>query len=397
MAATQVSVPTARERPEWLENLGGQALALVVALLIALLLGSLIILAYGESPATVYGAIFHFGFGSKDGFGYVLTEATPLIFSALAVAVCFKGGMFNIGVEGQYLVGMVTASWAALKLDFLPGPLLMWAAILFGMLGGIVFALVPAILKVRTGAHEVVTTIMMNGIAVSLVAWAINGPLKFTTSEGVHNVNLRTDPFKANARIPDLGHLFGIKSSVHLSWLLIGALVTAALVWFVLKRMRLGYEARAVGASAGSARAGGISIGNVQIRLFILSGALAGLVGMQQLLGDKNYLPIGYEAALGFTGIAVAFLGQNNAAGIVFAAILWGVLARGETAVQIQTDVPREFVIILQGILIISVVVTYQLAKRRLLARQLQRAASVEDFEDAAANLDIEALAQEDR
>lgn len=399
MAATGFSMPTdvERERPEWVENLAGQALALIVALLIALLLGSLIIFAYGESPATVYGAIFHFGFGSKDGFGYVLTEATPLIFSALAVAVCFKGGMFNIGVEGQYLVGMVTASWAALKLDFLPGPLLMWTAILFGMLGGIAFALVPAILKVKTGAHEVVTTIMMNGIAVSLVAWAINGPLKFTTQEGVHNVNLRTDPFRANARIPDLGHVFGIRSAVHLSWLFIGALVVAALIWFVLKRMRLGYEARAVGASAGSARAGGISIGNVQIQLFVLSGALAGLVGMQQLLADKNYLPIGYEAALGFTGIAVAFLGQNSAPGIVFAAILWGVLARGETAVQIQTDVPREFVIILQGILIISVVVTYQLAKRRLLARQLQRAASTEDFEDSAATLDTEAIAQEDR
>lgn len=399
MAATQVSMPTEtpRERPEWLENLAGQALALVIALLIALLLGSLIIFAYGESPATVYGAIFQFGFGSKDGFGYVLTEATPLIFSALAVAVCFKGGMFNIGVEGQYLVGMVTASWAALKLDFLPGPLLMLIVILFGMLGGIVFALVPAILKVKTGAHEVVTTIMMNGIAVSLVAWALAGPMKFTTQAGGHTPNLRTDPFPPNARIPDLGHLFGIRSSIHLSWLFVGALLTAGVIWFVLKRMRLGYEARAVGASAGSARAGGISIGNVQIRLFILSGALAGLVGMQQLLADKNYLPIGYEAALGFTGIAVAFLGQNNAGGIVFAAILWGVLSRGETAVQIQTNVPREFVIILEGILIISVVVTYQLAKRRLLARQLRKAAAVEDFVDSASTADIESLAQEDR
>lgn len=399
MAATQASVPTdvPRERPEWLENLAGQAVALVVALLIALLLGSLIILAYGESPATVYGAIFRFGFGSKDGFGYVLTEATPLIFSALAVAVCFKGGMFNIGVEGQYLVGMVTASWAALNLDFLPGPLLMFVVIVFGMLGGIVFALVPAILKVKTGAHEVVTTIMMNGIAVSLVAWALAGPLKFTTEAGGHTPNLRSDPFPPNARIPDLGHLFGIRSSIHLSWLFIGALLTAGVIWFVLKRMRLGYEARAVGASAGSARAGGISIGDVQVRLFILSGALAGLVGMQQLLGDKNYLPIGYEAALGFTGIAVAFLGQNSAGGIVFAAILWGVLARGETAVQIQTNVPREFVIILEGILIISVVVTYQLAKRRLLARQLREAAAVEDLVDSSSTADIESLAQEDR
>jgi len=394
LAAPQVG---SRERPEWIENLAGQLLALIVALVIALLLGSVIIIAYGESPGTVYGAIFHYGFGTKNGFGYVLTEATPLIFSALAVAVCFKGGMFNIGVEGQYLVGMVTASWAALKLDFLPGPLLMWVAIAFGILGGIVWAVIPGILKVRTGAHEVVTTIMMNGIAVSLVAWAINGPLKYTQQAGFHTPNLRTDAFRASAKIPDLGHLFGIGSSVHLSWLLIGAVVTAALVWFLLKRMRLGYEARAIGASPGSARAGGISIGQVQIKLFVISGALAGLVGMQQLLGDKNYLPIGYEAALGFTGIAVAFLGQNNPIGIVAAAILWGVLARGETAVQIQTTVPREFVIILQGILIISVVVTYQLAKRRLLARQLQTAADVEELADSAAAVDVEGLAKEDR
>jgi general nucleoside transport system permease protein len=386
-----------RERAEWIDNLAGQLLALVVALVIALLLGSVIIVAYGESPGTVYGAIFHYGFGTKDGFGYVLTEATPLIFSALAVAVCFKGGMFNIGVEGQYLVGMVTASWAALKLDFLPGPLLMWTVIVFGILGGIIWALIPAVLKVRTGAHEVVTTIMMNGIAVSFVAWAINGPLKYTQQAGFRTPNLRTDAFRANAKIPDLGHLFGIGSSVHLSWLLIGAVLTAAAVWFLLRRMRLGYEARAVGASPGSARAGGISIGTVQIKLFVISGALAGLVGMQQLIGDKNYLPIGYEAALGFTGIAVAFLGQNSPVGIVAAAILWGVLARGETAVQITTTVPREFVIILQGILIISVVVTYQLAKRRLLARQLRRAAEVEEFTDSAATVDIEGLANEDR
>ena len=175
------------------------------------------------------------------------------------------------------------------------------------------------------------------------------------------------------------------------------ALVTAAIVWFVLKRMRLGYEARAVGASVGSAQAGGISIGSVQIKLFILSGALAGLVGMQQLLADKGYLPVQYEAALGFTGIAVAFLGQNSPLGIVLAAVLWGVLARGETAVQIDTDVPREFVIILQGILIISVVVTYQLAQRRLLARQLRKAAAVEEIGDPAAAVDVEGLAKEDR
>jgi simple sugar transport system permease protein len=159
--------------------------------------------------------------------------------------------------------------------------------------------------------------------------------------------------------------------------------------------MRLGYEARAVGAAPGSARAGGISIGKVQIRLFLLSGALAGLIGLQQLFADQGFLPSGYEAGLGFIGIGVAFLGQNNPVGIIFAALLWSLLARGETSLQLQTDVPREFVIILQGILIMSVVITYQLAKRRLFARQLRRSAAVEDLDDSAADADIDGLARE--
>lgn len=386
-----------RARPEWLENLGGQLLALLTALGIAVLLGAVIIVAYGEDPFTVYGAIVGGSFGDLDGFGYVLANAGPLIFSALAVSICFKGGMFNIGVEGQFIVGMATASFAALTFTSLPPLLLVPIVLLAGMLGGLVWAAVPAVLKVKTGAHEVVTTIMMNGIAVSLVAWVIRGPLRFEDVGGGFNVNLRTDPFPDAAMIPDLGHLFGIRPSARLSWVLPMALVAAAIVWFVLRRMRLGYEARAVGASPGSAQAGGISIGAVQIKLFLFSGALAGLVGVQQLFADQGFLPAGYEAGIGFTGIAVAFLGQNNPIGIVFAALLWGVLARGETSLQLDTDVPREFIIILQGLLIMSVVITYQIAKRRLFARQLQRASQVEDLRDAEAPGDIAGSAAPDR
>ena len=369
----------AEARSERVEAVAGQLLALVGALGIALVLGSVIVYLYGENPLTVYGAVIEGSFGDKTGFGYVLANATPLIFSALAVAICFKGGMFNIGVEGQYIVGMATAAWAALTLTWIPGPLLIWVVVLFGMLGSMAWAAIPALLKVKTGAHEVVTTIMLNGVAGSLVAWIIRGPLRYEDIGGAFNVNLRTDPFPENAVIPDLGHLFGIRSSVRLSWLLPVAIVVAFVVWFILKRMRLGYEARAVGASPGSAQAGGISIGGTQIRLFLLSGALAGFVGMQQLFADQHFLPAGYEAGLGFIGIGVAFLGQNNPIGILFAAFFWGVLARGETALQIKTDVPREFIIILQGILIISVVVNYQVAKRRLLARSLRRSLEAEE------------------
>ena len=394
-AAGPVDAP--RIRSERLERIGGQALALVGSFLIALALGSLLILSYGESPAQVYSQIFKSSLGSLDGFGYVLAIATPLIFSALAVAVCFKGGMFNIGVEGQYLVAMVTASWAALSLGFLPGPLLVIAILLAAMLGGMAWAAIPGVLKVKTGAHEVVTTIMLNGIAVSLLAWAINYPLKFTNAPVGENVDLRTNKFPDHGLIGDMGKVFGITPGAHLSWLLFLAIGAAIACWFLIRRTRLGYEARAMGSSQGSARAGGVSIGSTQLRLFLISGALAGLVGMQQLIADKGYLGQNYVAQLGFTGIAVAFLGQNNPIGIIFAAILWGVLSRGEVALQIGSNVPREFIIILQGILILSVVITYQIAKRRLAARQLQRAGAVEAMDDSAAEVDIEGMAREDR
>ncbi|GIU96215.1 MAG: ABC transporter permease [Actinomycetota bacterium] len=371
-----------REPAPWVESLVGQLLALLASLLIALVAGALIVIAYGESPLVVYGAILRFSFGSRTGVGYVLAIATPLIFSALAVALCFKGGMFNIGVEGQYLVAMVTATWAALELDVLPGGLHVAVVLAFAMLGGMAWAAVPAILKVRTGAHEVVTTIMMNGIAISLLSWALNGPLRFTNAPEGQNVDLRSDPFPPTALVGDLGKLFGVSRGAHLSWLLLLGIALAVAVWFLIRRMRLGYEARAVGQAPGSARAGGISIGAVQIKLFLISGALAGLTGMQQILADRGYLPQNYVSQLGFTGIAVAFLGQNHPIGIVFAAILWAILARGESALQLETDVPREFVIILQGILIMTVVIVYQVTHRRLRRRELGRAAIGE--QDAA-------------
>ena len=390
MAAGSTAVAAPRARPAWIEPVIGQLLALVVAFLIAVALGAVIIVLYGESPLTVYGAMLRFAFKDPTSIGTVLSIATPLIFSALAVAVCFKAGLFNIGVEGQFLVAMVTASWAALFLDFLPGIVHMAAVLMFAMLGGMLYAAVPGILKVTTGAHEVVTTIMLNGIALSIVSYALNGPLKYRNAPPGQNVDLRTDIFSDSALVPTIGHWFGVGDSANLSWLFPLAVVAAVLCWLLIRRMRLGYEARAVGSSAGSARAGGIPIGAVQVKLFLISGALAGLTGMQQVLVERAALVQNYEAQLGFTGIAVAFLGQNNPIGIIFAAILWAILSRGETALQIDTDVPREFVIILQSILILTVVIVYQIAKRRLARRQLQRVAAEEGRGRGAAPRDVD-------
>ncbi|MGZ6545648.1 MAG: ABC transporter permease [Actinomycetota bacterium] len=383
--ATMPASVVAAVRRERVVELGQQVMAFVIALAIALGIGSLIILGYHDSPIAVYSAVMKFSFGSMDGFSRMLVIATPLIFSALAVSVCYKAAMFNIGVEGQYYVAMLTASIAAVHFGFL-GPLQFPVVLCFAMAGGMIFAAIPAVLKVKTGAHEVVTTIMLNGVAGSLVAWALQGPLHYHGGGGAFNINLRTDLFPNSAMAPNIGRLLGVGSEVPLNLLLPIGIVGSVLVWFLLKRTRLGFEARAVGSSPGSARAGGISIGSVQIKVFLISGALAGLVGMQQILGLNNYLPLNYESQLGFTGIAVAFLGQNNPFGIIAASVMWAVLSRGQDAILIETSVPVEIIIILQAILILTVVVAFQVAKRRIARRRLRVASSLlgDDLPDAA-------------
>jgi simple sugar transport system permease protein len=252
--------------------------------------------------------------------------------------------------------------------------------ILFAVAGSTIWAAIPAILKVKTGAHEVVTTIMMNGIAVSLVAWALNNPLR-ATDGGL--VDLRSDRFPDSALVPHIGRSLGldaetIPNSVNLTWLFPLALLACVGVWFLMSRTRLGYEARATGLSPGSAEAGGVSIGGVQLRTFLISGALAGFVGLNHLLGDVGFLGINYETTLGFTGIGVAFLGRNHPAGIAAAAILLGMIGRGQDGVAISTDLPTEILIILEGLLILSVVVAYEVV-RRILLRRRQRVVRAEE------------------
>ena len=242
-----------------------------------------------------------------------------------------------------------------------------------------VWASVPAILKVKTGAHEVVTTIMMNGIAISLVAWLILNPMRSTAGQ---MIDLRTDLLPEKSLIPTIAETLGIESipgSVYFTWLFPLALLACFLVWVLLYRSRLGYEVRAVGSSSGSAEAGGISTGATQIKIFLISGALAGLVGMNHLLGDKGYLGSNYEILLGFNGITVAFLGRNHPAGIPLAAILIGMLSRGQDGIAVLTDLPTEILIILQGVLILTVVIAYEVVSRRITRRRQQEVRAEEE------------------
>lgn len=380
MAARAERGPAVKTRPPWVDFLGGQLLALAGAFAFAGAIGSIIIIAYGQNPLFIYSTVWSFGTSRPQDFALVLENATPLIFSGLAVAVAFKAGMFNIGVEGQYIVAMSAAAAAAVNLNTLPAVVLLPFVIVAAMLGGVAWAAVPAVLKVKTGAHEVVTTIMMNGIAISFVAWLILNPLHSTGSQ---MADLRTDTFPKAALVPNMAQSLGIEdqipdSVVHLTWLFPLALLVCAGIWFLMFRTRLGYEVRALGSSSGSAEAGGISIGATQIKVFLISGALAGLVGLNHILGDTGYLGSNYEAGLGFAGIAVAFLGRNHPAGIPLAAILLGILLRGQDGLAIVTDLPTEILIILQGVLILSVVVAYELVNRALARRQQRAIGSTE-------------------
>lgn len=372
--ALATRAPHPRVVPPWAEFLGTQLLALLGAFAFAGAVGSLIIIGFDESPLSVYRAVWTFSTARASDFARVLEIATPLIFSGLAVAVAFKAGMFNIGVEGQYIVGMAAAAAAATGLEVLPAAVLLPLVALASVAAAMTWAAVPAVLKVRTGAHEVVTTIMMNGVAISLVAWALLNPLR-TSERGL--IDLRTDIFPTAALLPGLAPSLGLQEqippSVHLTWLFPLALAATALVWVLLFRTRLGYEVRAVGSSIGSAEAGGISSGATQIKIFLISGALAGFVGLNHILGDKGFLGSNYEAGLGFAGIGVAFLGRNHPVGIVLAAVFVGMLSRGQDGIAISTDLPTEILIILQGVLILSVVVAYEIA-RRVLARRRRRA-----------------------
>jgi ABC-type uncharacterized transport system permease subunit len=377
--ATHAEAVRPRRVPQWVDALRLPAIALGSAFAVAGVIGSLIILAYDENPLDVYETVWRFSTARPQDFARVLVYATPLIFSGLAVAVAFKAGMFNIGVEGQYIVGMMAAAAAALYLDFLPAILLLPAVVIGAMIGSTAWAAVPAVLKVKTGAHEVVTTIMMNGIAISLVAWMLRNPLK-ASETGL--IDLRTDLFSDKALIPSFAGTFGLEEqippSVHLSMLFPVALLACVFVWFLLYRTRLGYEVRAVGSSSGSAEAGGVSVAGAQLKIFLISGALAGFVGLNHILGDKGYLGANYEAGLGFAGITVAFLGRNHPAGIPLAAILVGMLQRGQDGIAITTELPTEILIILQGVLIFSVVVAYEVVSRALARRQQSEARTSE-------------------
>ena len=329
----------------------------IVALLIAALVGDVLILTFGQSPGEVYRLLVEGTWGNAYGFGQVLYKATTLAFTGLAVALALRAGLFNIGAESQLAAGGFLAAVVGLVLPAgLPALLTLPLYIVAAMLGGAVVGAVPGVLKSRFGAHEVITTIMLNFIVLALLSYFVSTHLR--VPETLHTPEIHGG---ALPRLSDI--LSGFHGSAANAVLII-ALAVAALIWWYLFRTRRGFELRAVGLQPQAAEYGGVSVGGVWWRAMAVSGAIAGIGGLNYVLGYKHYYEEGFASGAGFLGIAVALVGRSHPLGVVLAALLFATISQGGLAVNAL--VPKQFVEVLQAVVIIAVAVAVPEVRRLL-------------------------------
>jgi simple sugar transport system permease protein len=274
-----------------------------------------------------------------------LLAATPLIFTGLAVALGFRSGLFNIGAEGQLHLGAMFAGWIGFAIIGLPWYLHLPLAVLAGFLGGALWGFIPGFLKARTGAHEVIVTIMLNYVSYRLLDWILRQP--FYQRPGRNDPI--SSPMEPTAVLPPI--IEGLR--VH--WGFVLALLAAGFVWWLLFRTTIGFEFRAVGLNASAARYAGMSITRTLILTMAICGGLAGLAGATEVLGVSKVVSPGISPGYGFDGIAVALLGGSSPLGVVLAALLFGVLRAGATPMQSATGIPIDLVVVIQALVVMFV------------------------------------------
>jgi general nucleoside transport system permease protein len=336
---------------DWIGGISG-VLVPVLSVLFALLVGAFVVLAFGDNPIDAYSQLKDGSFGSWYNFSETVVSAIPLMLAGLAVAFTFRAGLFNIGAEGQVFMGAICSAFVGYKLN-MPGFLLIPIALGAGALGGGIWAGIAGVLKATRGAHEVITTMMLNYTAILISQYLLEsspqgkpGPMQQTILPG----NPQTPPM--NATLPVIVPQAWIANGrLHAG--IVVALVAAMLFGFILWRTSLGYKIRAVGLNSKAAAFAGIGVGwNIIIAMFI-AGAFAGLAGMVQIFGIYPYtLTDSFSPGYGFDAIAVALLGRNNPIGVIFAALLFGAFDHGGAIMQSNTNISIHLVEILQGLVI---------------------------------------------
>jgi simple sugar transport system permease protein len=314
----------------------------LLAILAAFLIGALILVITGHSPIEAYAALLRGAFGDKFGIGQTLVQATPIIFTGLSFFVAFKCGLFNIGAEGQLLVGAFAAALVGVFVS-LPFVIHVPLALLIGAVFGGLWALIPAILKAKLGAHEVITTMMFSYVALYLISYLVNYPFKAPGWVG------QTVPIAESAQLPRILPPTQLSASIFV------AMISVVVVYYLFKKTTIGYEIRAVGLNPTAAEYGGIKVPRKIILALFISGMLAGLGGAGEILGVHRRYIDGFSPGYGWDGIAAALVGGLHPVGIVFASILFGALRSGGMVMDRATGVPYDMVIVLQALVILLV------------------------------------------
>jgi simple sugar transport system permease protein len=339
----------------------------LVALVVALVAGDLLIMAYGQAPGVVWRALLEGTWGNSYGFGQVLYKATTLACTGLAVAVGLRAGLFNIGAEGQLAAGGFGAGLVGLMLPAgTPALIAVPLCVLAALAAGGAVGSVPGILRARFGAHEVIVTIMLNFIVLALLNYFVSAKLHVPET-------LHTPEIHAGA-VARLSGTFDAFHGSAANWTIVIVLLAAAFVWGFLFRTRAGYELRAVGLQSDAAEYAGIRAGRVWFSAMVMSGALAGLGGINFVLGYKNYYEDGFTGGAGFLGIAVALIGRNNPVGVLLAALFFATLSQGGLAINAM--VPKQMVEVLQGIVILAVATAVPEVRRLLRSAMSRRKAA---------------------
>ena len=358
-----VPVPVARAsgRPSRRAQIEEAVLPPLVALLLAAVVGDLLILSFGQSPGAVYRLLLDGTWGNAYGFGQVLYKATTLVFTGLAVALGLRAGLFNIGAESQLAAGGFCAALVGLLLPpGIPALLCLPVYVLAAALGGGAVGAVPGWLKARFGAHEVIVTIMLNFIVLALLNYLTS--TKLHVPDTLHTAEIRSGQL---ARLADLSPAF--QGSAANMAIVLAVLAMIGLWWFLF-RTRRGFELRAVGLQPQAAEYGGIDVGAVTWRALALSGAIAGIGGLNYVLGYKHYYEEGFATGAGFLGIAVALVGRSHPIGIGLAALLFATLSQGGLAVNAL--VPKQMVDVLQAVVILAVATSVPEVRRLLRMRR---------------------------
>jgi len=361
--------------PKWVDY----GLMPLINVAVAFLIAGLVVLFVGESPVEAAYLMVRGAFGNGYNLGFTLFFATTFIFTGLAVAVAFHAGLFNIGGEGQAYIGGLGVGLVCLSFDsvlpwWLTFPLAVIGAALFGGL----WAFVPAYLQAKRGSHIVITTIMFNFIASALMVYLLAGPLQKSA-----NLGPRSRDFEAGGQIPKMDWLFspfGIDmgaSPLNISFLL--ALIMSAVVWLIVWRTKFGFEMRTQGVSPRAAVYAGMPEVKIIVVTMMLSGALAGMMALNPVMGDQARLQLDFVEGAGFVGIAVALMGRSHPAGIIPAAILFGALYQG--GAELAFDMPnitRDMIVMIQGLVILfagAMEFMFRPALARVFATQQERPA----------------------